>query len=410
MANVTANVRIAGRPLRRAFVEHTGPAGFGSLGWDLTDENGSFTFDAGLLADKVDIKVHCHNSVLRVLDGGLPVPTPVHQVIGGVANGDTKEIPHQRDFYRIMSTSLDVYDTVWRQFRPFNRDDRADFRWVANQPCWIPSNTPTGSNSATPTPSPAPLAWVEPAALNNGNFPLVHIKHRDSDGRLFGEGDALASITIRRSSRTNWATPSTSPSRLRPPGNRWRPSTREFVLTHLSDPTHTIATRTTPFVAFIEAVGIFSERFFFFRQTRRATAERRGCAARVLPGRIARPAAAERIDRQLMFTVGTQSGTVVTPALRGSDREGLRVRRDLPGISPGGSGSARQSDSCWTATPQPSPSSCSTSKAAATKAGGSPSVPWQTPGACEPRLPSARRYLRGRRAVLGWLVASFGGQ
>ena len=37
-----------------------------------------------------------------------------------------------------------------------------------------------------------------------------------------------------------------------------------FILSNLSNPFHGVTRQTTPFVAFIEAAGIFSERFFFF--------------------------------------------------------------------------------------------------------------------------------------------------
>jgi len=290
------------------------------LGWDLTDENGSFTFDAGFLADKVDIRVYCHNSVLRVLDGGFPIPTPVHQVIGGVANGDTKEIPQQRDFYRILATSLDVYDTVWRQFRPFNRDGRGDFPLGRKDTVLETFEKARRIELSYPDLSPAPRAWVEPAALNNGNFPLVHIKHRDSDGRLFGEGDSEVADHD----------PSLLPHEL---GHAFHfavqtTTTRQsleaqfagFILTHLSDPTHQIDKKTVPAVAFIEAAGHFSERFFFFRKR----------VEPQLSGEDVRRAffrdelRTQSLRNELIdpyFTVGTQTGTVVTPVLTGPDSE-----------------------------------------------------------------------------------------
>jgi hypothetical protein len=68
MGLVTANIHVKGVPLRRAFVEHTDPTGLTSLGWAITDSNGSFTFDAGLFSNSVDIKIHCQNSVVQVLN------------------------------------------------------------------------------------------------------------------------------------------------------------------------------------------------------------------------------------------------------------------------------------------------------------------------------------------------------
>ena len=73
MAMVTAAVRAGGVPLRRVFVEHRGAFGV-SLGWTLTDENGSFTFDAGLGFNRVDVRVHGRNSVIRVVDDSDLIP------------------------------------------------------------------------------------------------------------------------------------------------------------------------------------------------------------------------------------------------------------------------------------------------------------------------------------------------
>src|SRR5262249_45342813 len=90
MGLVTANIRVKGEPLRRAFVEHTDASGVVSLGWALTDSNGSFTFDAGLLFNSVDIKIHCQNSIVQVLNAPLlSAPIDIHV---SVANGGTVNI------------------------------------------------------------------------------------------------------------------------------------------------------------------------------------------------------------------------------------------------------------------------------------------------------------------------------
>ena len=63
MALVTAAISVNGVPLRRVFVEHVGAFDV-SLGWSLTDSNGSFTFDAGALWSAVDVYVHARSSCL----------------------------------------------------------------------------------------------------------------------------------------------------------------------------------------------------------------------------------------------------------------------------------------------------------------------------------------------------------
>ena len=96
-----------------------------------------------------------------------------------------------------------------------------------------------------------------------------------------------------------------------------------FLATHLADPTHDVEKTTTPFVAFIEAVGIFSERFFFFKKLVRPD----------LDGVQLRQAFfKDELDHQSLATgpnhlrvyipVGSRAGGVITPVRRGSSVEG----------------------------------------------------------------------------------------
>lgn len=78
MTVVTAALSDAdGVPLRRVFVEHVGVLGLG-LEWALTDADGSITFDAGFGFDRIDVRVHCRNSVIRVVDDSDVVPGTSH--------------------------------------------------------------------------------------------------------------------------------------------------------------------------------------------------------------------------------------------------------------------------------------------------------------------------------------------
>lgn len=322
MAVVTATVRVSGNPVRNTFVENTGPGGFGSLGWDLTDGNGSFTFDAGPFADKVDVRIHCQNSVLRVLDGGLPVPVPVYQLRAGVANGATIEIPQQRDHYRILNQCLDVYETVWKQFMPYNRASRMAFplgRLTSLRDTFASSRR---IELSYPDLSPATLAFVEPAGLSNSNYPLAHIKTRSSDGRLFGEADAIAgehdpSLLAHEPGHVFHFSAQTSATRQSIEGQYIG-----FILSHLSDPFHSEDRTTTSFVAFIEAVGIFSHRFFFFSRKVEP-----GLSGQTLRRAFFRDElGAQRLREVLVdpyFDVGTRSASgAIQPALQGPDVEG----------------------------------------------------------------------------------------
>ncbi len=321
MPFVTANVRVNGRPLRRAFVEHVGPFGVGSLGWSLTDDQGSFMFDAGPFANRVDVRVHCQNSVLRVLDGGLAVPIPVSQVFN-VDDGASISIAGQQDHFRILNDSLTIYRTVWRHFRPYNRTSRRDFPLGRRS-----SLRETFANSrrielSYPDQFPSQLAFVEPSGLNNSGFPLVHIKNRTVDGRLFGEADAIAqqhdaSLLPHELGHVFHFSTLAASTRVSIEGQYIA-----FILSNLANPTHAITRQTTPFVAFIEAVGIFSERFFFF--SRQVEPSLTGVALR-------RAFFQDELGQQRLSTVfvdgyvnvGTRDNSGrITPALRGDDREG----------------------------------------------------------------------------------------
>src|ERR1051325_9594362 len=201
VGRVTANIKVKGVPLRRAFVEHTDPSGLASFGWTLTDANGSFTFDAGLGFNAVDIKIHAQNSVLQVLNAPMmSAPIDIHVSVG---NGRRLEIENSGhddvlDHFRLLAKAQDVYDTVWRQFRPYNRSDRGDFplgrhgagtKAVYDDDRKIRLNYPALLQAAFPT----ILTFVEPASATNG-LPLMHIQSRTNEKRVFAE-DAEAAHT-----------------------------------------------------------------------------------------------------------------------------------------------------------------------------------------------------------------------
>ncbi len=188
MAVITASVSINGQPLKRVYVEHTGPFGIGSLGFNLTDNNGSFSFDAGLLSNQIDVKIHCQNSVIRIVNGGLFNSGISFQT--AVTNGARVNITTNPDHFRILNTCLDIYDTVWRQFGIYNQASRAGFPLGKRASLRETFSSNKRIELTYPDNFPSELAFVEPSGLTNDGFPLAHIKHRTIDGRLFGEGDA----------------------------------------------------------------------------------------------------------------------------------------------------------------------------------------------------------------------------
>ena len=314
MALVTANITVKGKPLKRAFVEHIA---FGvSQRVNLTDSNGSFTFDAGFGFDRVDVRIHCFNSVARVFDGGTIFSSI--SIDKNVANGGTIRLNsagEKQDHFDVLDQCLDVYDTVWRQFRPFNRSSRRDFP-VGRRPTaretfasnhHIELNFPDNFPFAT-------VAFVEPSGLNNDGLPTVHIKTDRGTDRILGTARQRDLVPHELGHAMHFSAMTA--------GTRLSIETQYlgFLGTHLSDPFHDVAKHTTPFVAFIEAVGIFSERFFFYRKNAGSNLTdlnaRRGFFRDELDGQSLSG------DMNDYVSVGKKHNGRVEPDLTGDDVEG----------------------------------------------------------------------------------------
>lgn len=264
MAMVTAAVEVDWEPVRRAYVEHVGPVVIGDPKLVLTDGNGSFTFDAGLI-DWVDVKIHCHNPAVRVLDGAkFNIGVSFNAT---VSNGSTINITDQGDHYRILNSCLDIYDKVWRQFKPYSNDGRRGFPLGRRPTLRETFESKSRIELSYPDNFPSPLAFVEPSAHDNDGYPLVHIKHRSSDGRLFGDGDTRdgrpdTSLLPHELGHAFHFAALTRSRRIAIEA-RYLAALADQLLRN--DLNHDIAKPTTPFVAFIEAAGMFSERFFLFK-------------------------------------------------------------------------------------------------------------------------------------------------
>lgn len=275
MAVITANIFVNNRPVRRAYVEHVGPFGLGSLGVTITDDAGAFTIDAGIASNAADIKVHCQNSVIRVVHGS--VVNAGIAVGGRVSHGSRFSIPaNDRDHFEILNECLDVYDVVWRQFKPFSNRTRRGFALGRRDTLRQTLASNKRLELSYPDQFPSELAFVEPAGMTNDNYPLAHIKRRDIDGRLFGERDALGLhdrsllphemghvfhfAAMRESTRIATEGGYIAYLLSRIPAAVAAGNTVPF--------THNVAVATNPLVALLEAIGLFSERFYAFSRLR----------------------------------------------------------------------------------------------------------------------------------------------
>lgn len=192
--NVTINVQDGGqtRPLRRAYVEHVaGPVRVPGSALYVTDDNGRVRDERGnlgiaaipnLFNGRIDIRVICHNSVVKLPNGLVD-----HWVDFSVADGETKTInnataPQRLDHWRLLNRMAEVYDRVFRQFGVFSSAFPLGRRRSLDA-------TRSRSNRIEvffPTLSPG-LPFVEPRSLHT-RFPIIHMK--EHGGRLFGTGGA----------------------------------------------------------------------------------------------------------------------------------------------------------------------------------------------------------------------------
>jgi hypothetical protein len=270
MAIITGTVTLDSTPLTRTFIGLGVP--FGSLGFfirvadiAITDGNGKFSFITSLISapvGKLNIFIYCHNSVIKIIQKINEIRTPV-SVKESFKNGGTIDItkanfPETYDYFRMLERSRDVYDTCWKQFKPYYNMDRGDFplgRLTSERETFANSNF---IELVYPDDSLAGLSWTEPSGIST-SYPSLHIKDKTTDGRLFGDAGYSPSIIPHELGHAFHFASLDNLNRITIEAQYFL-----FLVTHFYHPYHGTTLSTSPFVAFIEAIGIFSERFYFF--------------------------------------------------------------------------------------------------------------------------------------------------
>jgi len=256
---IALTILIDGQPLKRAYVSHFDFFRVPQTKIFVTNNSGQVTLDVN---GTTEIRIYAQNSVARVLDGAL-YNIMVSQT-AKVSNGLTVNISSQRDHFRIAARCIDAYDTVFREFPPFNAPDRGDFPFGRNPDLQQRMNALPRIELSYPDKSPSTLAYVEPVSLST-NFPLMHIKDRSSDGRLFGEnGQPPSLIPHELSHALHFAT---LPTNVRVAAEAKYIGWLTDRIASGQPPFHNTFTVTSPFVAFIEAFGMFGERYFFHKKS-----------------------------------------------------------------------------------------------------------------------------------------------
>jgi hypothetical protein len=256
------NKAAARRPLRRVFVEHVAfgvPIGLyitDDLG-RLRDNNGDLGLDA--LTAQVDLRVLCHNSVVRANNGPID-----HWIdVNGVSDGNTHVLAgaaEQLQRFRVINRAAEAYDRVFRQFEPFAT--RGDF------PLGKPGSLSKAKDRARrievafPDGGPQPLAFVEPKGLTTG-FPVVHFKEHVSDRRLFGGHGLYATLVPGELAHALHFSLLSETQR-----DALTQAYIRFIVVDWANQgggTHDLEKTTDPTVAFIEALDHFSTEFTIFR-------------------------------------------------------------------------------------------------------------------------------------------------
>jgi hypothetical protein len=266
---VNATIQVNGRPLRRAYVEHL-VWGVGT-GMYITDLDGRIqdnNSEPGVesATANADIRIICQNPVARVLDGNL-ANIGVYQD-KSIDDGDTVNLntnAEQDDYYAILNRLHLAYEVVFRHLSFFR--NLSDRNFPLGRKSTLRETRDQGKRIDViyPDYSLATLAWVEPKRLLD-NFPLMHFKVRTDDGRLLGDDGERPTLIPHELAHALHFSFLTEEQR-----GRAQDRYLDFILAGLFTgvwATHSFELQTTPEVAYIEAVGIFSERFHDFIRVR----------------------------------------------------------------------------------------------------------------------------------------------
>ena len=270
--NFTVSLRVGNTttPLKRVFVEHIAfglRAPLSQL--YITDENGRVRDSAGNdgidaipnITGQIDIRIICHNSIVRVPNGILDHFKDFSVADGGNLIITTSNSSGNFNNFRILNRCFEVHDKVFKQFGVFS----SDFPLGKKRTLDETRKSRKRIEVFFPSLLAVQLAFVEPKSLHTG-FPIIHIGENDGnnplnsfDNRLFGRDPIL--IPAELSHALHFSNLSeTQRHEITVTYGRFLMS--DFVLG--GGGTHEILKDTDPTVAYIEAFDHFAHRFDAF--------------------------------------------------------------------------------------------------------------------------------------------------
>jgi hypothetical protein len=268
--NFTVNIRAGGitAPLKRAYVEHIafGLRVPGSALY-MTDENGNVRDGAGNLGidampnplnGRIDIRVICHNSVVKIPNGIFDHYTDFSVMDGGTVTLNSTNSAGNLNNFRILNRAFEVHDKVLRQFQVFN----SDFPLGRKRSLDDTRKSRKRIEVFFPSALVVKLAFVEPKSIHTG-YPIIHIGSNDGsaplnspNNRLFGDDPKLVPAELSHALHFSYLTEQQRHDIAVRYGGF---IVSDWVLG--GGGTHSMLKDTDPMVAFLEAFDHFVHRF-----------------------------------------------------------------------------------------------------------------------------------------------------
>jgi hypothetical protein len=224
------------------------------------DENDDLGINAPTRS--ADIRIHCQNSVARVLDGrraNIAVSQDRAIRDGDVVNLDTNA--EQQAHYAVLNRCLLVYDVVFRQFRPYATRSAPDFPLGRARSGSLQATKDQRKRIEVSYPSefrPGDVAFVEPKSQSTA-YPLVHLRPQNSPNLFGAVGGARPTLIPAEFAHALHFSLFDDVGR-----DRIQNTYLGWILSDIANGgngRHAMGRRTSPEVAFIEALDHFSHRF-----------------------------------------------------------------------------------------------------------------------------------------------------
>lgn len=268
--NFTVNLRVGRntQPLKRAYVEHIA-FGLRVPGSQLyitddsgrvRDPQGNLGIDAipNLLNGRIDVRIICHNSVVKIPNGILDHFNDFSIADGGTITITNANSQNNFNHFRILNRCIEVYDNVLRQFQVFS----SEFPLGKKNTLDNTRKSRQRLEVSFPSSIVVQLAFVEPKSIHTG-FPVIHIGNIDGrfpiddpSNRLFGNNPMLIPAELSHALHFSHLNENQRHDITVKYG--------KFIVTDFllgGGGTHSMLKDTDPLVAFVEAFDHFVHRF-----------------------------------------------------------------------------------------------------------------------------------------------------